>query len=172
MTAANTHSSNGVDKLEFYGKILINISNNPEKDHTSFPGSHILKDTEPKLVTSYNTDTLSTEEIADKFLTYSLFDKIDCLIFETTQENVLLHIVSDSHIVTTKEYHKLLRNKLLARLQRLTYVDHTDKLNPQLGMLKISYRDKDYLSKILFCPHKNGDDIVIYSNRINSDLFH
>ncbi|MGD9581918.1 MAG: hypothetical protein AB7V50_11140, partial [Vampirovibrionia bacterium] len=78
-----------------------------------------------------------------------------------------LLVVSHDEIISEKTYHRLLRTKILSRLKLLTHVDPSEKRQPQVGILKIQFREKNYLTKILFFPQALGESIVILPSVID-----
>ncbi|MEW5822299.1 MAG: hypothetical protein AB1782_19045, partial [Cyanobacteriota bacterium] len=63
-----------------------------------------------------------------------------------------------------RHYHRLLRTRIISRLKLLTGVDPAEKKQPQVGLINILYREKEYLTKILFFPQALGESIVILPN--------
>lgn len=166
MTHDYVHTLEDKEKVDFYFNKVQQILNGQPFGYDKFPGDYYLKDEEPKLLECDSYEDIDSTFLVDQILTYAISEVVQALIFETQESNLALLIISNKEIVTQKYYHRLLRTKIISRLKLLTRVDPSEKKQPQVGVLHVSYRDDKYLTKILFFPQVLGESIVILNEKI------
>lgn len=161
MSHEYVHSISNEEKVGFYFNKVEQILSIQPFGYNKFPGTHSLSDAEPKLLECDSYEDIDSSVLVDQILTYAIFEVVQALIFETQEKHLALLVVSNNEIISEKFYHRLLRTKIISRLKLLTHVDPSEKKQPQVGIINIEYRDKIYLTKILFFPQALGESIVI-----------
>lgn len=166
MSNEYVHLLSKEEKVEFYFNKIDSILESQTINYEKYPGVHSLRDIEPVLVDCESYDEVTSIELIDQMLTYAVSEMVQALIFETQEKKLSLFVISNNKIIAEKQYHRLLRTKIVSRLKHLTSVDPAEKKQPQVGVIKISYRDNLYFTKILFFPQKLGESIVILPEKI------
>lgn len=166
MTSEYVHTLSNEQKVEFYFKKVQHILHKQPYEYDKYPGDLNLSDVEPVLFECDSYEDMDSKLLVDQILTYAVSEVVQALIFETHKENLVLYVVSGNEIVTEKPYHRLLRTKIISRLKRLTGVDPSEKKQPQVGILKVHYRQNDFNIKVLFFPQMLGESIVILPNEL------
>lgn len=161
MTHEYVHSISNEEKVGFYFNKVEQILGIQPYGYDKFPGNYSLLDAEPKLLECDSYEDIDSAHLVDQILTYAIFEVVQALIFETQEKHLALLVVSHDEIISEKTYHRLLRTKIISRLKLLTHVDPSEKKQPQVGIIKIEYREKKYPTKILFFPQALGESIVI-----------
>ena len=155
------HTLENEEKVEFYFNKTRQILDSQPFGYDKFPGDYYLDDVEPVLLECESYNEVDSTDIVNNILTYAISEMVQALIFETQEKDLALLVINDNKIIAEKFYQRLLRTKIISRLKLLTRVDPAEKKQPQVGILNISYREKYYLTKILFFPQVLGESIVI-----------